>query len=116
MIYSQWNPASGKYSYYEGPDVQTLNDDLPKPQLPKASSPIGVPAISCGRPLPIGVRFVGTGLLARGVIALPAKVAVSGQLMGGDVAARAIHLQHIALGMVLGAAITWLGLRWRKRK
>jgi hypothetical protein len=115
MIYSQWDPTRGDYVYYETAEVYGLNDDLPKPQQPAQTSPIGIAAIAIGRPVPSSAREVGRGELARGVVAINSKVAVHGQLMGGDVAAKMMTLQHVLMGTALGAALTWVYMTWRKR-
>lgn len=112
MIYSQWDPTSGRYNYFETAEVNGLNDDLPRPFMPATRSPIGVAAIACGRDIPQGARHVGQGDAARGVIARPASVAVHGQLMGGDSASSMLHVQHILLGIAIGVAGTFIWVRY----
>lgn len=112
MLYSQWNPTDGLYDYFEGGTAHGLNDDLPKPQMPKPSSALGVAAIECGRPLPPGARHVGRGKAARGLIALPSTVAVHGQRLAG---APSDYVRHVGTGVILGFVATYLALRWWKK-
>lgn len=67
MIYSEWDPVSGGYTYFEAAFAPNMNDDLPTPDLPHGTS-LGVPSVEAGRPLPGDAREVGTGDLARGVV------------------------------------------------
>lgn len=48
--------------------TQNLNDDLPTPNLPKATK-IGVPSIESGRPVPAGAVVAGEGEIAIGLVA-----------------------------------------------
>lgn len=68
MIYSKWRPDRGGYDYFQAAERRGLGDDLPTPRL-RPVGPIGVPSTSAGRPMPSGVRRVGSGPIARGVIA-----------------------------------------------
>lgn len=67
MIYSVHNPVTGLFDYFEGGADTPINDDLPTPQL-KATSSIGIAAISAGRPLPAASRRAGSGALPVGSI------------------------------------------------
>ena len=68
MIYSRWRPDTGGYDYLETSGTQNINDDLPTPELPKATK-IGVPSIEAGRPVPAGAQKVGEGDVAVGLVA-----------------------------------------------
>lgn len=70
MIYSCFNEKLGQYEYFEDKRGHSLNGDLPVPSYlgGKVAGKIGVPAREAGRPLPAGVRRVGTGFEARGMI------------------------------------------------
>jgi len=68
MIYSKWRPDRGGYDYFANSERRGLGDDLPTPRLTPVG-PIGVPSTSAGRPMPAAVRRVGSGPIARGVIA-----------------------------------------------
>lgn len=69
MIYSKWRPDSGGYDYFDAAsEKRGLGDDLPTPRL-TAIGGLGVASTSAGRPMPAGARFVGSGAIARGLIA-----------------------------------------------
>lgn len=107
MIYSQWDPATGLYDYFETDQAPSgLNDDLPTPPLPRAH-PIGVPSVEAGRPIPDGSVHIGRGELAEGSIAPPGRGP-------GSLGALALPswLAPAALGAAVGAAAMWL---WRRR-
>ncbi len=72
MIYSRFIPERGLYDYYDAPEEQRpINGDLPIPKMPGVVNGIGAPAMLAGRPLPPSARYVGSGALARGMIAAP---------------------------------------------
>lgn len=73
IVYSRWDPAHGTYDYFQADQSPGLNDDLPVPSLPP-STELGVPSTDCGRPIPSGAEYVGTGEWAVGMIAIPAGV------------------------------------------
>lgn len=68
MIYSCFNPNSGRYRYFEDTRQIQVNADLPVPKLPPPAGKIGVPAIDAGRPLPRDARPVGEGWHAKGIV------------------------------------------------
>lgn len=69
MMYSCFDPKSGLYDYYEGPDTYPINADLPVPNFLPAEIPgIGVPSIDAARPMPSGLTLVGRGWHARGML------------------------------------------------
>lgn len=69
MIYSRWRPAYGGYDYFEAKEYDIpLGNDLPVPSLPRGTD-IGVASIDAGRSIPSGARHVGTGDLAKGLVA-----------------------------------------------
>ena len=72
MIYSRWIPDRGDYEYLEAAERRGLGDDLPVPLL-SPSSPIGFPSTEAGRKAPSGLRPVGRGAWAKGMI-LPMQV------------------------------------------
>lgn len=68
MIYSKWRPDRGGYDYFEVPQERRgLGDDLPTPVL--HAGKLGVASTSAGRPIPSGARRVGSGAIAKGVVA-----------------------------------------------
>jgi len=78
MIYSKWRPAHGGYDYYQGNDFDIpLANDLPTPVLPSGTD-IGVASIDSGRPIPSGAKRVGSGELAKGLIAPAERSALQG--------------------------------------
>lgn len=102
MIYSRWRPDRGGYDYFESSERYGLGDDLPTPRLRPGK--IGVASTSAGRPIPSGARYVGSGALARGVIA---PMETAGLSMAG------ISVQMGGLTLAVGAALVgyWLGKR-----
>jgi hypothetical protein len=69
MIFSRWRPDTGGYDYFDSPSTRYgLGDDLPVPNLPK-TSPLGVASTDIGRSVPSDARLVGSGPLARGMVA-----------------------------------------------
>lgn len=67
MIYSQWQPDTGKYRYFEATEKRGLGDDLPTPMLGLGEE-IGLPSVEAGRKLPSSSRYVGEGDQPRGSI------------------------------------------------
>lgn len=67
MIYSKWRPDIGGYDYFAVAERRGLGDDLPTPDLRPGK--LGVASTSAGRPMPAGARRIGSGPIARGVIA-----------------------------------------------
>jgi hypothetical protein len=66
VIYSRWDPSGGYYDYFEGDERPGINDDLPEPNLPRGTE-IGVPSTDCGRPVPDGAAYLGSGEWAVGI-------------------------------------------------
>jgi hypothetical protein len=112
VIYSVWRPDGG-YDYYEDRrEVAALGNDLPIPDL-KIAGVVGVPSIEAGRPVPPGARHVGTGPLARGLIA-PTNMSRLGFAIGSGERADA-RLVWFALGaLTIGAAWAWSHYRRRR--
>lgn len=101
IVYSRWDPAHGTYDYFEADQSPGLNDDLPVPNLPAATE-LGVPSTECGRPLPPGAEYVGTGEWAVGLMAIPAGVEQLGQSYEA--------LDSRSLLMMLGAGVLGVGV------
>lgn len=111
MIYSCFDPKAGLYTYYEGPDVYPLNADLPVPSLPPEIAGIGVPSIDAARPLPSGVKPVGKGWHARGMVVSCGRTPLGETPSFGGVAGWRIG---VALGLV--ALVTFYSMRGPKRR
>jgi len=97
MIYSRWRPAKGGYDYFEASGEIPLGNDLPIPKL-SGGTAIGVPSINVGRDMPAGARFIGTGPLARGMVA----PTVSRMSLSGIVDSVPSPYLFICLGIVIG--------------
>jgi hypothetical protein len=72
MIFSRWQPTTGGYDYYDSPSTRFgLGDDLPVPKF-QTMQALGL-TIGCstdiGRALPADATKVGSGPLARGMVA-----------------------------------------------
>ncbi len=72
MIFSRWQPTTGGYDYYDSQSTRFgLGDDLPVPRF-QTMKALGL-SIGCstdiGRSLPAGATKVGSGPLARGMVA-----------------------------------------------
>lgn len=102
MIYSRWRPDSGGYDYFLSAERYGIGDDLPTPVL--SAGKMGVASTSSGRPIPPGSRYIGTGPLARGVIA---PMDTSGLSMAG-VTLSIGGFGMLAVGVLVGY---WLGKR-----
>lgn len=116
MIYSVWKPDTGGYTYLETTGTQNLNDDLPTPDLPKATK-IGVPSIEAGRPVPTGSTFAGSGELPVGLVAPVDESRIVRRTrslagLGSIDAASSPPLLWILAGAA-GAAIIWSVIRKR---
>lgn len=69
MIFSRWRPDTGGYDYFDSQSTRFgLGDDLPVPRLPKVHA-LGACSTDIGRALPIDARPVGSGPIARGMVA-----------------------------------------------
>lgn len=111
-IYSRWRPDGG-YDYYEAAGGFSIGDDLPIAKHGEVGG-IGVPSLEAGR-VPVGAsRYVGTGDVARGLVS-PIDENAARELgqSGGYGMSQPVML---AFAFSLGAASTWLFLRWRRRR
>ena len=69
MIFSRWRPDTGGYDYLDSPSTRYgLGDDLPVPRLTNTTN-LGVASTDIGRPIPSDAKLVGSGPLARGMVA-----------------------------------------------
>lgn len=103
MIYSRWRPDTGGYDYFQAAERRGLGDDLPTPRL--KSGKLGVASTSAGRPIPAGARRIGSGPIAKGVIA---PLDTRGLAMAG----LSLSLGSVGTFLVGGLAGYW----WSKRK
>ncbi len=101
MIFSRWRPDTGGYDYFDSPSTRFgLGDDLPVPRLPKVHA-LGACSTDIGRALPIDAQKVGSGPIARGMVAPMGRV--GGSLLSGiDFADGGIKVALFAL-LALGA-------------
>jgi hypothetical protein len=102
MIYSRWRPDVGGYDYFEDARTLNLNDDLDTPSLPRGT-PLGVPSIECGRPIPADAVHAGEGDVVIGVVSPvdPAKLVRRTRSLG------AIALGSTWRGYAIGAAVLY---------
>lgn len=78
MIFSRWRPDTGGYDYFDSPSTRYgLGDDLPVPKLAKTSK-LGVASTDIGRAIPVDGKLVGSGPLARGMVAPISRAGLSG--------------------------------------
>jgi len=69
LIFSRWRPDTGGYDYLDSPSTRYgLGDDLPVPRLTNTTN-LGVASTDIGRPIPSDAKLVGSGPLARGMVA-----------------------------------------------
>jgi hypothetical protein len=69
MIFSVFDQGAGDFAYYEAADGIDINDDRPVPRFEaNLRTPIGVPSVEAGRPLPANAKFVGRGTQAIGAV------------------------------------------------
>ena len=116
MIYSCFNEKAGHYEYFEDDRALAVNGDFPVPQLQKLQAGrVGVPARDAGRTLPRGVKRVGAGWQARGVIVQCKNQAMRG-LSGAALGAHGSPVIVLllagywgGLGAISGAAAAYLG-------
>ena len=107
LIYSKWQPDTGKYQYFDAPERRGLGDDLPVPRMPFGTA-IGVASTSIGRAVPLGARLVGVGDLPRGSIAPTSRAGLSGGIAG------MIDVLPTWGWLALGITLGWvLGQRWK---
>lgn len=103
MIYSLWNPVDNRYSYFSAPkERRGSGDDLPTPVLPKGTD-IGVASTEAGRPIPAGAKAVGTGAMAKGVVAPMDRTGLLSGIPGAEYLGGATgYLLAFAVGLVGG--------------
>jgi hypothetical protein len=69
MRYSVFDQGRGDFAYYEAEDGIDINDDRPVPRFdPAIRTPIGIPSVLAGRPMPSGAKYVGRGVEAVGMV------------------------------------------------
>lgn len=69
MIFSRWRPDTGGYDYFNSLSTRYgLGDDLPVPRLSPIHA-LGVCSTDIGRTLPADATPVGSGPLAKGMVA-----------------------------------------------
>lgn len=110
MIYSRWRPDTGGYDYFETDERYALADDLPTPGF-FGGSPIGVASVLCGRKIPANARPVGSGKVARGVIAPIDRSGLSGD---GVLAGAPGWVKWLGITVGLGALIVWGYPKWKE--
>lgn len=94
MIFSRWRPDTGGYDYFDSPSTRYgLGDDLPVPRLDTVAG-VGAPSTDIGRDMPLDAKLIGSGPLARGMVAPMNKAGLTG--LGFDMSSP---------GVKLGAAI-----------
>ena len=102
MIYSRWRPDTGGYDYFESPGTRFgLGDDLPVPRLTRVSER-GACSTDVGRAIPSDARPIGSGPIARGM------VAPMGRVQGGVLGA--IDFTSGVAQVVIGAVA--IGAIW----
>lgn len=104
MIFSRWKPDTGGYDYFDSPSTRYgLGDDLPVPRFPTIRA-LGMD-IGCstdiGRPLPLDAQPMGSGELARGMVAPMGRVGGLGALDFTSATAKAVLCVVVALGVGL---------------
>lgn len=107
MIFSRWRPDTGGYDYFDSPSTRYgLGDDLPVPRLPRTSS-LGTASTDIGRLIPDDAKPIGSGPLARGMVAPMNKSGLTGlglDLSSSGVKFGAAVLVGLGLGFLLGKA------------
>lgn len=68
MVYSKWRPDLQHYEYYQ--DSLGVSDDGPIPKA-KGVSQYGAALGDISWKLPAGVKYVGTGTQAKGIVVHP---------------------------------------------
>lgn len=102
MIYSRWRPDRGGYDYFESSERRGLGDDMPVPRLLAVNS-LGAASTEVGRRTSNGLRYVGSGEIARGAIMPLSRTGLSGLTTIFDaVPTWVLVAASITLGWVLG--------------
>ncbi len=70
MLYSLHDKVNGGFRYLEAPGSVPVNDDQPPPTF-SVETPLGVPSIFAGRPVPSRSKPAGKGPQAKGSIVSP---------------------------------------------
>jgi hypothetical protein len=99
MIYSCFNQQLGLYEYFEDGAAHPANGDLPVPRLGPDAGRVGVAAIDAGRPLPLGARRTGQGLMAKGILVSCKPTEVQGI---GELSGRSLDLLWVGTGALVG--------------
>lgn len=107
MIFSRWRPDTGGYDYFNSPSTRYgLGDDLPIPRLPRTSD-LGVASTDIGREIPSDATLIGSGPIARGMVAPMNKAGLKGLGLAWTdpgVKLGAAILAGLGLGFLLGKA------------
>ncbi len=105
MIFSRWRPDTGGYDYFDSPSTRYgLGDDLPVPRLTNTTE-LGVASTDIGRPIPGDAVLVGSGPIARGMVAPMNTSGLKGlglDLSSDGVKLGAAILVALGLGFLLG--------------
>ena len=105
MIFSRWRPDTGGYDYFDSPSTRYgLGDDLPVPRLTNTTE-LGVSSTDIGREIPGDASLIGSGPLARGMVAPMNKAGLKGlDWSGSGVKFGVAVLCGVGLGFLLGKA------------
>ena len=71
-VYSVWNWEKGQYDYYSGNRSHGYRSTVGYPAS-RAQQGLGEVPERSVQPLPAGVRYIGSGTTARGMVAAPSK-------------------------------------------
>lgn len=79
VSHSTWNPTTLEWDYWKATGAETLNSGViaPTPSLPRGAE-LGIAPEDAERRLPVGATKVGSGNVARGLIAQKDASALSG--------------------------------------
>jgi hypothetical protein len=111
MIFSRWRPDTGGYDYFDSPSTRFgLGDDLPVPRLSNTTE-LGVASTDVGRPLPADAVHVGSGPIARGMIAPMSTSGLTG--LGLDFSSPALKIGAVVI--VAAGVGYWVGKKRSKR-
>jgi hypothetical protein len=109
MIFSRWRPDTGGYDYFDSPSTRYgLGDDLPVPRLP-ATSPLGVASTDIGRAIPVDGKLIGSGPIARGMVAPMNRSGLKG--LGLDTSSASFQL---GAAVVIAGVIGFLLGKWKR--
>lgn len=103
MIFSRWRPDSGGYDYFDSPSTRYgLGNDLPVPRLSQPTA-LGACSTDIGRAIPSDAVAIGSGPIARGMVAPMGKV---GGLMLGAIDLTSSAAKFVLVGA--GVVAIWL--------